>query len=98
MDPSTAALVVRVIAENFDKYPTSVQRNLLEGVFQLADVCEDELNQRSDGSHYENLKASLSLARFFVSGSLKNGDLAEGFRLAAECFSPATAVPQAILC
>jgi hypothetical protein len=97
MDLSTAALFVRVIAENSGIYSVSMQQTLLEGIFQLADVCEESLNERDDASHYENLKTSLSLVRLFASDALKQGDLAEGFRLAAECFAPATAVPHAIV-
>ena len=97
MDLSTAALFVRVIAENSEVYSVSTQRTLLDGIFQLADVCQESLNERDDASHYENLKTSLSLVRLFASDALKHGNLAEGFRLAAECFAPATAVPQEIL-
>jgi hypothetical protein len=71
--------------------------DLLEGIFQLADVCQESLNERDDASQYENLKTSLSLVRLFANDALKHGNLAEGFRLAAECFAPATAVPQEIL-
>jgi hypothetical protein len=96
MDLSTAASFVRVVAENFEKYSVSTQRILLEGIFQLTDVCQERLDERADASHYENLKTSLSLVRLFASDGLKRGNLAEAFRLAAECFAPATAVPQEI--
>ena len=97
MDLSTAALFVRVIAENSEVYSVGTQRMLLEGIFQLADVCQESLNDRDDASQYENLMTSLSLVRLFANDALKHGNLAEGFRLAAECFAPATAVPQEIL-
>ena len=97
MDISTAALFVRVIAENFERYSVSTQQTLLEGIFQLADICQESLNERDDASYYVNLTTSLSLVRLFASDALKHRNLAEGFRLAAECFAPATAVPQEIV-
>ena len=97
MDLSTAALFVRVIAENSETYSVGTQRSLLEGIFQLADLCQERLDERDDAFQYENLNTSLSLVRLFASDALKHGNLAEGFRLAAECFAPATAVPQEIL-
>ena len=92
-DPFTAALFVRVIAENSEIYSVSTHRTLLKGIFQLTDVCEESLNEREDASHYENLKTSLGLVRLFASDALKHGNLAEGLRAATECFAPATLVP-----
>ena len=59
----------------------------MEGIFQLADVCQERLDERDDAFQYENLKASLSLVRLFANDALKSGNLAEGFRLTAECFA-----------
>ena len=96
MDLFTASAFVHVAAENASHYSVAIQRNLLEGIFQLADESKEGLCQRSDAGAYEGVQTSLSLAKLFISDALKHGDLAEGFRLAAECFAQADAVPQEI--
>jgi hypothetical protein len=94
MDLSTANAFVFVVSDNFAHYSIATQRTLLEGCFQLADECKEDLTKRSDVSAYEHLQTSLTLAKLFASDALKNGDLREGFRLVAECFWPTAAVPQ----
>ncbi len=91
MDLSTANAFVLVVSENFSHYSIATQRALLEGIFHLADECKENLNERPDAPEYEHLQTSLSLAKLFASDALKNGNLREGFRLAAECFWPTTA-------
>ncbi len=94
MDLQTANALVMVIGENFSRYCIATQRNLLDGIFQLADECKEDLYERPNATDYEQFQSSLSLAKHFVGEALKNGNLAEGFRLAAECFWPTAAMPQ----
>jgi hypothetical protein len=94
MDLQTANAFVLVVSENFSQYCGATQRNLLDGIFQLADECKEDLSERPDAQGYEHLQTSLSLVKLFVSDALKNGNFAEGFRLAAECFWPTAAVPR----
>ncbi len=94
MDLQTANAFVRVVSENFSNYCRATQRDLLDGIFQLADECTEDLHERPDAQSYEHLQTSLSLAKLFVSDALKNGNFAEGFRLATECFWPTAAVPR----
>ncbi len=96
MDLQTANAFVIVVSENFSRYSRSTQQNLLDGIFQLADECKEDLSERPDAQGYEHLQTSLSLVKLFVSDALKNGDFPEGFRLAAECFWPAAAVPRQV--
>ena len=91
MDLLTANAFILVVSGNFSQYSIATQRTLLEGIFQLADECQEDLNERPDAPEYEHLQTSLSLAKLFASGALKNGNLREGFRLAAECFRPTAA-------
>ena len=93
MDLHSANAFVFVVSENFSRYCRATQRDLLDGIFQLADECKEDLGERPDAQGYEHLQTSLSLVKLFVSDALKNGNFAEGFRLAAECFSPTGAVP-----
>jgi|ERR1044071_7282236 hypothetical protein len=94
MDLQTANALVLVIGENYSHYCVATQRNLLDGIFQLADECKEDLYERPNAPDYEQFQTSLSLVKLFVSEALKNGNLPEGFRLAAECFWPTAAMPQ----
>ena len=94
MDLNTASAFILVISENFSHYSAATQRNLLEGIFQLADECKENLTERPDAPFYEDIAAKLSLAKLFASDALKSGNFCEGFRLVAECFWPSAAVPE----
>jgi len=94
MDLNSANAFVRVVAENHSAYPVATQRALLEGIFQLADDCQEKLSARADARQYESLQISLSLAKLFVSEALKNGELCEGFRSAFESIRPGAIVPE----
>lgn len=93
MDLHIANAFVRVIAENHSRYSLATQRTLLEGIFQLADDCEEKLSGRADGKQYESLQISLGFTKFFVNEALKRGDLGEGFRFARESIQPNAIVP-----
>lgn len=94
MDLHTANALVQVVSENASHYCVATQRNLLDGIFQLADECKEDLAERHDMPNYDHFQTSLSLVKHFASEALKNGNLNEGFRLAAECFWPTAAVSQ----
>jgi hypothetical protein len=94
MDLQLANAVVLVVSENFSQYGDATQRDLLEGIFELADDCKEGLSERPDAQDYEHLQTCLSLAKLFVSDALKDGNFVEGFRRAAECFWPTAVVPR----
>ena len=89
-----ANALVRVVSENFSQYSISMQRSLLEGIFQLADECKENLSERPDALEYDHFQISLTLIKLFASEALKNGNLSEGFQLVAECAGPMAAFPQ----
>ena len=93
MDLDIANAFVRVIAENHGRYSIATQRALLEGIFQLADECQEKLSERADSKQYESLRISLELTKFFVNEAFKSGDLCEGFRFAGESIRPGAIVP-----
>ena len=74
------------MSENFFHYCRATQRNLLDGIFQLADECNEDLSERPDAQGYEHLQTSPSLVKLFVSDALKNGNFPEGFRLRGRMF------------
>jgi hypothetical protein len=80
-----------VVSENYSQYNVATQRNLLDGIFQLADECKENLYNQPHAFEYEQFQISLSLVKLFVSDALKNDNLPEGFRLAAACFWPMAA-------
>ena len=88
MDLEPASAFVRVMAENYSHYSVAIQRALLEGIFQLADECQENLQERADAQQYADLQTSLELTKLFASEALKSGNLGEGFRLASESFWP----------
>lgn len=88
MDLLSASAFVMVVSENFSQYPIETQRNLLEGIFQLADECKEELSQLPETATTVHLGATLTLLKSLISDALKAGDLREGFRQAAQCFWP----------
>ena len=88
MDLEAASAFFRVIAENHSRYSVATQRALLEGIFQLADECQENLTERADAQQYADLQTSLELTKLFANEALKNGNLCEGFRLASESFWP----------
>jgi hypothetical protein len=94
MDLHSANAFVRVIAENHSRYSVATQQALLEGIFQLADECQEELSERADSQQYESLQISFELIKLFVDEALKSGDLPEGFRFAHESIRPGVAIPQ----
>ena len=48
MDLSSANALVMVVSENFAQYPVETQRSLLEGIYQLADECQEGLQEAPD--------------------------------------------------
>jgi RNAse (barnase) inhibitor barstar len=91
MDLSAANALVMVVSENFAQYPIETQRSLLEGIFQLADECQENLDDLPDTLTNEHLRTNLVLAKLLTSQALKNGALREGFSQAAQCFWPMAA-------
>ena len=55
MDLAAANAFVLVVSENFSQYSVATQRALLEGIFQLADECKEDLNERPDAPEYAHL-------------------------------------------
>ena len=94
MDFHVVNAFVQVIAENHSRYSVATQRALLEGIFQLTDECQEQLNERRDSKQYESLEISLGLTKFFVNEALKRGDLCGGFRFAYESIRPGAIVPE----
>ena len=88
MDLEAANAFIRVITENHAHYSVAIQRVLLEGIFQLADECQENLKERTDAQQHADLQMSLELTKLFANEALKNGNLCEGFRLASESFWP----------
>jgi hypothetical protein len=91
MDLSSANALVMVASENFVQYPVETQRSLLEGIYQLADECQEGLDEPPHTAAVEHLRATLILSKMLISAALKNGELREGFRQAAQCFWPMAA-------
>jgi len=91
MDLSSANALVMVVSENFAQYPVETQRSLLEGIYQLADECQEGLPEAPDTAAAEHLRVTLILSKMLISAALKNGELREGFRQAAQCFWPMAA-------
>lgn len=91
MDLSAANALVMVVSENFAQYPVETQRRLLEGIFQLADECQENLDDLADTPTNGDLRTNLVLAKLLISNALKNGALREGFLQAAQCFWPIAA-------
>jgi len=91
MDLSAANSFVMVVSENFAQYPVEIQRSLLEGIFQLADECQENLDDLPDTLKNEHLRTNLILAKLLISQALKNGALREGFLQASQCFWPIAA-------
>ncbi len=94
MDLQYARILVRAVVETHTQYSIATQMDLLEGLFQLADDCIESLRARSDAADHKHIELSLDLAKFFADAALKNKDLAEGFRLVAECFQMALPPPE----
>ncbi len=94
MDLEAASAFFRVIADNHSHYSVATQRALLEGIFQLADECQENLRERPDAQQYADLQTSLELTKLFANEALKNGNLCEGFRLASESFWPSPVLVQ----
>ena len=93
MDLRLAAAFMRVIAENSVRYPVAMQQTLLEGIFQLADECNEELKGLPDPRCFDDLRVCLELVKDLSNDSFKNGSFTEGFRLAAECFPSEISAP-----
>ena len=88
MDISAAKAFVLVLSENSAFYSRETQRSLLEGIFQLADECLDNLSPWCDAETSEQTMTSLSLAKRFANDALKSGNFSDGFQMAGECFWP----------
>ena len=97
MDLHSANALVLLVTENYSQYSIAMQRSLLEGIFQLADECKENLSEEPDAPAYDHFQTSLTLAKLFASDALKSGNLVEGFRLVAECFWPLAAVPSDVV-
>jgi hypothetical protein len=80
-----AIAIFRVIADNYSHYPAATQRTLLEGIYELADECQENLKRRSDLRQVEDLQTSFEMTKLFAEDAFKSGKFAEGFRSAAEC-------------
>lgn len=59
MDFHVVNAFVQVIAENHSRYSVATQRALLEGIFQLTDECQEQLNERRDSNSMRVWKSPL---------------------------------------
>ncbi|MEO6970818.1 MAG: hypothetical protein ABI217_07975 [Chthoniobacterales bacterium] len=91
MDLSAASAFVMIVSENFAQYPIETQRSLLEGLYQLADECQEDLDELPDSPVNADLRTSLLLSKILISDAFKKGEFREGFRHAAQCFWPMVA-------
>jgi len=96
MELHLASTFIRVIADNAHRYPVATQQALLEGIFQVADECHDQLQRMPDRDHFENVAISLDLVKSIVNDSFKHAQLNDGLRFAGECFPTELAVPPPI--
>ncbi len=94
MNLSSASAFVHVVSENFAQYPVETQRGLLEGIFQLADECQEDLGEAPDTPRNAEITTNLILSKLLISNALKNGKLRDGFQQAAQCFWPMVAPSQ----
>lgn len=92
MDLWAASAFVRVASENFTQYPADTQRSLLEGIFDLAHECKEELEHLPGNSTTIHLAVTLALLKSLLSDAIKAGEFAEGFRQASQCFWPIDAL------
>ncbi|MGH8092532.1 MAG: hypothetical protein ACREIF_03545 [Chthoniobacterales bacterium] len=91
MDLPSANAFVMLVSDNFAQYPVETQRSLLEGIFQLADECQEDLDELPDSPGHAHLRMNLVLSKILIGNALKKGELREGFRQAARCFWPVAA-------
>jgi hypothetical protein len=94
VDLNSASSFVRLAAENHFRYDPAVQRELLEGICQIADHCIKELDQLEDDEEYRYAREEIELIKHVVVSALENGDFTDGFRLAHECFGRAVPCPR----
>jgi hypothetical protein len=92
MDLWAASALVKVASENFTQYPPETQRSLLEGIFDLAHECKEELEHVPANSTTVHLTVTLGLLKSLISDAIKAGEFAEGFRQARQCFWPIDAL------
>ncbi|MEO5717001.1 MAG: hypothetical protein ABIR29_00330 [Chthoniobacterales bacterium] len=91
MDLTAANAFVMVVSENYSQYPVETQRTLLEGIYQLADECQENLGEIPGDEANMHLHAMLTLLKSLTNDAFKTGNFGEGFRYARQCFWPIAA-------
>jgi gamma-glutamylcyclotransferase (GGCT)/AIG2-like uncharacterized protein YtfP len=89
MDLNAASSFVRLAQENHFRYEAAMQRELLNGIYQIADHCIEEIDQLEDDEEYREAREEIELMKQVVTSALESGDFTDGFRLAHECFERA---------
>ncbi len=87
MELHAAKAMIMVLSENTKLYSEETKRSVLDGIFQLAQECKEELALDPE-SDDEAAQVSLSVAKNFASSALKSGRLNDGLRAVGECFWP----------
>ena len=87
MELYAAQAMIMVLSENTKLYSDKTKRAVLDGIFQLAQECKEEL---ALDPHPGNAEAqiSLSVAKNFASSALKTERLDDGLQAVGECFWP----------
>ncbi len=86
MDLNAASSFVRLAKENHFRCEAAMQRELLNGICQIADHCIKEIDQLEDDEEYRQAREEIELIKHVVTSALENGDFTDGFRLAHEGF------------
>jgi hypothetical protein len=93
MHLNLAEELARAANDSYESYDEFFQRELLHGVFELAQECADELKEREDAEEWENAIRELELAKDEISTALKAKNYAHGFVFAVESFQRAIPRP-----
>ena len=89
MEVINAASLIRVLVDHNQHYPSSMRRELLEGVYEMATACLQTIDSREDSAREEETRREIVIATRLIEGDLLSGNLTEGFLVALDCFNKA---------
>ena len=90
MEISAANSLIQVVAEHNHVYPDQMRRELLEGIYEIAEASLQTLDAREDAAVYKDSRNEITIAMELIESALLAGELTGGFLVALDCFNKAS--------
>ncbi|MBA3963242.1 MAG: hypothetical protein H0X40_15265 [Chthoniobacterales bacterium] len=89
MEITNANAIIQLLVDHQQEYPETVQRQLLEGLYEIAAACLETFDAQEDADADLDVRREIAIAAHLIEEHLISGELTDGFLVALDCFNKA---------